>query len=67
MMDSTLESGNAVLQTIHASEGGRALKLLQQRQKRHKELEITKEQIESETKKRRLHKIDEKYQESTTG
>ncbi|XP_055389092.1 protein FAM50A-like [Condylostylus longicornis] len=61
-----LESGNAVLQTIHSSEGGRALKLLQQRQKRHQELEKTKEEIESETKKRRLHKIDEKYQGSTT-
>lgn len=62
-----MESGNAVLQTIHASEGGRALKLLQQRQQRHKDLEKTKEQIETETKKRRFYTIDEKYQGSTTG
>lgn len=62
-----LESGNAVLQTIHSSEGGRALKLLNQRQKQQKELDDARIEIESETKKRRLHKIDEKYHGSTTG
>ena len=60
-----LESGNAVLQTVHCSEGGRALKLLRERQKCLKEVEAAKTEIENETKKRRMCHINEKYTGST--
>eukprot|EP01069_Polyplicarium_translucidae_P000513 Polyplicarium_translucidae@DN1278_c0_g1_i1.p1 len=60
-MDGKLESGNAVLQTILASDNGRALKLLQQRQKRTQEMEQAKSQMEGETKRKRILGIDAKY------
>eukprot|EP01068_Selenidium_serpulae_P010974 Selendium_serpulae@DN5576_c0_g1_i1.p1 len=62
---SDFESGNAVLQTIHSSEGGRAFKLLQQRQKRAKEIENAKNDIENDTAKRRFTGSD-RYQGSAT-
>lgn len=61
-----LESGNAVLQTVQSSEGGRAFKLLQERQRRLKGLEAAKTEIEKETQRRRLCHIDEKYTGSTS-
>ncbi|KAF8820315.1 putative protein fam50a [Cardiosporidium cionae] len=51
------ESGNAVLQTIHSSEGGRAFKLIKQRQKMQQELEAAKNQIESSSAKRK-HQVE---------
>jgi protein FAM50 len=46
-----LEKGNNLLQTIQASEGGRALKLLKQREKDREKLEQAKAAIDKGTKK----------------
>jgi hypothetical protein len=61
MENKPLESGNAVLQTVQCSEGGRAFKLLQERHRRLKGVEAAKTEIENETKKRRICDIHEKY------
>ncbi|XP_053990744.1 uncharacterized protein LOC128882923 [Hylaeus volcanicus] len=61
MENKPLESGNAVLQTVHCSEGGRAFKLLQERHRRLKGVEAAKTEIDNETKKRRICDIHEKY------
>eukprot|EP01071_Lankesteria_metandrocarpae_P011504 Lankesteria_metandrocarpae@DN544_c0_g1_i1.p1 len=57
-----LEGGNAVLQTIHASEGGRAFKLLRAREKRKEAVVRAKDEIEGETTRRKkLFEIEQKY------
>lgn len=65
MTTTDYESGNAVLQTIHSSEGGRAFKLLEQRKKRAKEIETAKNELEENTAKRKFHDIDSRYQGSS--
>ena len=47
------ESSNAVLQTINASEGGRAIRLLQHRQKMQQHLQEAKEKLETKGGKRK--------------
>eukprot|EP00921_Rhytidocystis_pertsovi_P008193 GHVQ01013475.1.p1 GENE.GHVQ01013475.1~~GHVQ01013475.1.p1 ORF type:complete len:363 (+),score=67.53 GHVQ01013475.1:675-1763(+) len=71
------EGGNAVLQTIHSSEGGRAWKLVKQRQRMQKEHEEAKVQIEQEHNKRKginlkfggshADALEEKFKEETIG
>nr|PIL98001.1 putative fam50a [Toxoplasma gondii COUG] len=68
------ESGNAVLQTIQASEGGRALRLLRQRQEMRERMRAAKEKIESKGLKRNLtfggsaaDRLEEQFKKETVG
>ncbi|KAL8433158.1 hypothetical protein Efla_002349 [Eimeria flavescens] len=69
------ESGNAVLQTIHASEGGRAIRLLQQRQKMQQHLQEAKEKLETKGIKRKninwggsaADRLEEQFKKETVG
>lgn len=69
------ETGNAVLQTIQASEGGRALRLLKQRQQMRERLQEAKDQIESKGLKRRnltfggsaADRLEEEFKKETIG
>ncbi|KAL8444860.1 hypothetical protein Emag_005272 [Eimeria magna] len=69
------ESGNAVLQTIHASEGGRAIRLLQQRQKMQQHLQEAKEKLETKGTKRKninwggsaADRLEEQFKKETVG
>ncbi|OEH73839.1 putative XAP5 protein [Cyclospora cayetanensis] len=69
------EGGNAVLQTIHASEGGRAIRLLQQRQKMQQHLQEAKEKLETKGTKRKninwggsaADRLEEQFKKETVG
>ncbi|CDJ46459.1 XAP5 protein, putative [Eimeria brunetti] len=69
------EGGNAVLQTIHASEGGRAIRLLQQRQKMQQHLQQAKEKLETKGTKRKninfggsaVDRLEEQFKKETIG
>lgn len=69
------ESGNAVLQTIHSSEGGRAIRLLQQRQKMQQHLQEAKEKLETKGLKRKninwggsaADRLEEQFKKDTVG
>lgn len=69
------ESGNAVIQTIHASEGGRAIRLLQQRHKMQQHLREAKEKLETKGLKKKnitwggsaADRLEEQFKRDTIG